>query len=398
MRDLGLVTLAEPFSRLLTQGMVLNQIYYRQPAAGGACTSIRPRSRWCTTRAASAQPRAPRTGSRSSTAGSARCRSRRTTASIRKTLAEKYGADTARLFMLFASPPEQTLEWSDEGVQGQYRFLRRLWKAVHDHVAVRPDAVPARSARAGCAGPARPAPPGAADAGASSDDIGRRRVFNTAIAAVMELLNAVARYDGPGAAARAVRQEALEIAVICLSPMVPHVCHELWFALGHERALSTSPGASPTRRRWCRTTWSWWCRSTASCAAACGGRRRRRGAARGRARRGGGAPPRGARAADGDHRARQARQRGGLMQSATQATLLTGVGFLGALSACGFHLQGRQSLPRRFPRAHRRRRSPVRFLRGPAHDARHLRARIVEPTAADTTDPRDQEGAVPSGC
>ena len=66
-----------------------------------------------------------------------------------------------------------------------------------------------------------------------SDDIARRRVFNTAIAAVMELLNAVARYEEPGEIARAVRHEALETAVICLSPMVPHVCHELWFSLGH---------------------------------------------------------------------------------------------------------------------------------------------------------------------
>ncbi len=70
-----------------------------------------------------------------------------------------------------------------------------------------------------------------------SDDIARRRVFNTAIAAVMELLNAVARYEEQGASARAVRQEALETAVMCLSPMVPHICHVLWQALGHERAL-----------------------------------------------------------------------------------------------------------------------------------------------------------------
>jgi leucyl-tRNA synthetase len=158
-----------------------------------------------------------------------------------QTLVEKFGADTARLFMMFAAPPEQSLEWSDEGVQGQFRFLRRLWKAVYDHVSA---AAPAPGARA----------PGALAAGAMlspgarelrhrahqtivrvTADIGRRRTFNTAIAAVMELLNAV------GAAGdediRSVRQEALEIAVLLLSPIVPHICHALWQALGHETAV-----------------------------------------------------------------------------------------------------------------------------------------------------------------
>ena len=153
-----------------------------------------------------------------------------------QTLVEKYGADTARLFMLFASPPEQTLEWSEEGAQGQYRFLRRLWKAVYDHTTAGP--LPQRPQWGRLQG-------AAADMRRLthqtlvrvSDDIARRRVFNTAIAGVMELLNAVARYEEPGEIARAVRHEALETAVMCLSPMVPHVCHVLWFSLGHERAL-----------------------------------------------------------------------------------------------------------------------------------------------------------------
>ncbi len=150
-------------------------------------------------------------------------------------LIERFGADTARLFIMFASPPEQTLEWSDEGVQGASRFLRRLWTAVHEHVA---------------AGPAPPLDALALDASQKelrraahqtlakvTDDIGRRRNFNTAIAAVMELLNSIQRFTPRTPAARAVRQEALEIAVLVLAPIVPHVCHALWQGLGHASPL-----------------------------------------------------------------------------------------------------------------------------------------------------------------
>jgi leucyl-tRNA synthetase len=245
MRDMDLVALAEPFSKLLTQGMVLNQIYYRQPSAGRR-VYFNP---------ADVLVQHDATGKRTGAtlqsdglpveyAGLGTMSKSKNNGVDPQTLVEKYGADTARLFMLFASPPEQTLEWSDEGAQGQYRFLRRLWKAVHDHSA---------------AGP--PPPPrswGALQGAAAdlrrmthhtlvrvSDDIARRRVFNTAIAAVMELLNAVARYDEHGETARAVRHEAFEIAVICLSPMVPHVCHVLWLALGHRRALIDEPWPQP---------------------------------------------------------------------------------------------------------------------------------------------------------
>jgi leucyl-tRNA synthetase len=150
-------------------------------------------------------------------------------------LVERYGADTARLFMMFAAPPEQSLEWSDEGVEGAFRFMKRLWKAVHQHVS----------------GGAAPALDVAALPGAGRDlrrqvhetlakvttDIGRRRTFNTAIAAVMELMNAVARYEDRSPQGRAVVQEALEIVVLALSPVVPHACHTLWRELGHSTAI-----------------------------------------------------------------------------------------------------------------------------------------------------------------
>jgi leucyl-tRNA synthetase len=170
-----------------------------------------------------------------------------------QTLVEKYGADTARLFMMFAAPPEQSLEWSDEGVQGQFRFLRRLWKAVHDHVSA--GGVNADGAGAapilhpGGGLPVSALPPVARELRHRAhqtivrvtSDIGRRRTFNTAIAAVMELLNAVGAQGGEAEEMRAVRQEALQIAVLLLSPIVPHICHVLWQALGHHTAVVDEP-------------------------------------------------------------------------------------------------------------------------------------------------------------
>ena len=139
-------------------------------------------------------------------------------------LVERFGADTVRLFVMFTAPPEQTLEWSDEGVLGSLRAsCAGCGRAVHEHVA---------------AGPAPALDVAALDAGQKAlrrsahqtlakvtDDIGRRRTFNTAIAAVMELLNALGRFDDPSPQGRAVRQEAFGIVAVCLSPIVPHVCH-----------------------------------------------------------------------------------------------------------------------------------------------------------------------------
>ena len=237
MRDMGLLELAEPFSKLLTQGMVLNQIYYRQPSAGRR-VYFNPAEIMVQHDAAGKRIGATlqSDGQVVEYAGLGTMSKSKNNGVDPQTLVEKYGADTARLFMLFAAPPEQTLEWSEEGAQGQYRFLRRLWKAVYDHRVAGP--LPQRAHW----GPLQ----GAAarmrllthqTLKRVSDDIARRRVFNTAIAAVMELLNAVARYEEPGELGRAVRHEALETAVMCLSPMVPHVCHVLWSCLGHERAL-----------------------------------------------------------------------------------------------------------------------------------------------------------------
>ena len=236
MRDLGLTTLKEPFINLLTQGMVLNEIYYRKPAAG-RIVYFNPADVEVQT-----DERGVRIGARLRTDGQPVEYGGIGTMSKSKmngvdpdALVAKYGADTARLFTMFASPPEQTLEWSDEGVEGAFRFLRRLWKAVHAHVS-------------GGAAPALD--PTTLDSGQRdirrqvhetvakvTVDIGRRRHFNTAIAAVMELTNSLGRFEDRSPQGRAVQQEALEVAVLVLSPVVPHVCHALWKALGHAGAV-----------------------------------------------------------------------------------------------------------------------------------------------------------------
>ena len=241
MRDLGLVDLDEPFANLFTQGMVLNHIYSQQPATGRR-SFFNPadvdvvdeagEKRYIATRpdGSTLEVRYDGLGTMSKS---------KNNGVDPQSLVEKFGADTARLFMMFASPPEQTLEWSDEGVQGSFRFLRRLWKAVHEHVSAGPaPAIGEALASGPLAAPQKALRRAAHQTLAKvTDDIGRRRTFNTAVAAVMELLNAISRFEDRSATGRAVIQEALEIAVIALSPMVPHVTHALWAALGHDTAL-----------------------------------------------------------------------------------------------------------------------------------------------------------------
>jgi len=244
MRDLGLVTIDEPFKNLLTQGMVLAHSYYRVGPTG-AYTYYNPAD----VDVVGGQ-HVLLSDNQPVIAGGLGTMSKNKNNGVDPNgIIEQFGADTARLFMMFTAPPEQTLEWSEEGVQGSYRFIRRLWKAVWDQVNA-------------------PPPPDAVtttefdktklDAGQKelrriahhtlekvTDDIGRRRSFNTAVAAVMELLNAVAKFDSKPLAGRVVAHEALEIAVMCLSPMIPHVTHELWRQLGHETALINEPWWNP---------------------------------------------------------------------------------------------------------------------------------------------------------
>ena len=191
MRDEGLTDISEPFTNLLTQGMVLKD-------------------------------------------GAKMSKNKGNTVDPQELIA-KYGADTVRLFMMFAAPPEQSLEWSDDGVQGSYRFLKRFWHAVIDHTT---------------AGPVVDIDAGALNdnqqalrrkthqtIGKIGDDIGRRNSFNTAVAAAMELLNAVNKFEDTSEQGRAVTHEALEAVVLMLSPMTPHISHALWQELGHTTSL-----------------------------------------------------------------------------------------------------------------------------------------------------------------
>ncbi len=247
MRDLKLVGVDEPFANLLTQGMVLNEIYYRKPAAG-RIQYFNP---------ADIEVKLDSSGVRVGQVlkadgepveydGFGTMSKSKANGVDPQAIIAKYGADTARLFMMFAAPPEQSLEWSDEGVEGSFRFLKRLWKLVHTHVS---------------AGPVVALQPGALTEGQKAlrrmahqtlakvtDDIGRRRVLNTAIAAVMELLNAASKFTDTSEQGRAVLQELYEFAVISLSPIVPHATHGLWHALGHSGALIDEawPAADPS--------------------------------------------------------------------------------------------------------------------------------------------------------
>ena len=190
MRDFGLSSVDEPFTNLLTQGMVLKDGAKMSKAKGN---TVDPQQ-----------------------------------------LIDKYGADTVRLFMMFAAPPEQALEWSDEGVQGASRFLKRFWRAVQGHASggttASPDIERLDDAQKALRRKTHQT------IAKVSDDIGRRYTFNTAIAAAMELLNAINRFEDSSPEGRAVVGEALEAVVLLLSPIVPHICHELWHALGHETA------------------------------------------------------------------------------------------------------------------------------------------------------------------
>ncbi|OGI48311.1 MAG: leucine--tRNA ligase [Candidatus Muproteobacteria bacterium RBG_16_65_34] len=236
MRDSGLVAYDEPFTRLLTQGMVLNEIFFRKPESG-RITYYNP---------ADVEIKYDEKGSRIGAvlkrdgqpveAGGMGTMSKSKNNGVDpQALIDRYGADTARLFIMFAAPPEDTLEWSDEGAAGANRFLRRLWKLVAEHINA---GHAAKTDLSNLPPPLRDLRRQVHQTLAKvTDDIGRRRTFNTAIAAVMELVNALAKLDANSEPARAVLHEALELVALMLAPIVPHISHALWRALGHEEAV-----------------------------------------------------------------------------------------------------------------------------------------------------------------
>jgi len=196
MRDEGLITSDEPFKKLLCQGMVLKDGTKMSKSKGN---TVDPQE-----------------------------------------LISQYGADTVRLFTMFAAPPEQSLEWSNSGVEGGNRFLKRVWKMVNTHLAAgTPGELKIDELEDAQQDLRRKTHSTIAKV---TDDYGRRQTFNTAIAAVMELINEVNKLaDRSTPLGLAVEREALEAATQLLAPIVPHISHTLWQLLGHENAIIDQP-------------------------------------------------------------------------------------------------------------------------------------------------------------
>ncbi|MGR8921253.1 MAG: leucine--tRNA ligase [Gammaproteobacteria bacterium] len=236
MRDAGLVASDEPFKRLLTQGMVVKETYYRD-GEGGRRQYFNPADVETETddkgRVTAARLRAD---GEPVTVGPIEKMSKSKNNGVDpQALIDRYGADTVRLYTMFAAPPDQSLEWSDSAVEGQFRFLKSLWRQTHEHVA---GGIPAAVDASALDDAARTLRRHIHETiGKVSDDVSRRYKFNTAIAAVMELVNHISRFDADGDAARAVRHEGLETVVRLLAPIVPHITAVLWRALGHEEDL-----------------------------------------------------------------------------------------------------------------------------------------------------------------
>ena len=234
MRDCGLTGLDEPFQRLLTQGMVLNDIWFRKPASG-RIVYFNPADVVAEGEGGTRKGVLKSDGQPVEYGGIGTMSKSRRNGVDPQQLVDRYGADTARLFTMSNVPPEHTFEWSNEGVEGAFRFLKKLWKLVHAHVEGGPAGkVDAASLDAPQRELRRQVHQTLSKVG---DDIGRRRMFNTAIAAVMELYNSLARSGDSSPQGRAVMQEALDLVVLIMSPIVPHAAQAMWRALGHATLL-----------------------------------------------------------------------------------------------------------------------------------------------------------------
>ena len=231
MRDEGLVSSNEPFKNLLTQGMVVAETYYRT-LPNGAKDWFNPADveveRDAKAKVIGAKLKSD--GLPVEIGGTEKMSKSKNNGVDPQAMIDAYGADTCRLFMMFASPPDMSCEWSDAGIEGANRFLRRVWRLAHAHVS------------AGL--------PGALDLAALSDeqkairrathlairqasiDVGQHHKFNTAIAQVMTLMNVLEKAPTASEQDRALLQEGLEAVALLLAPITPHICHELWQQLG----------------------------------------------------------------------------------------------------------------------------------------------------------------------
>ena len=197
LRDEGIVQTGEPFTNLLTQGMVLKDGAKMSKSKGN---TVDPQE-----------------------------------------MISKYGADTARLFILFAAPPTQDLEWSDSGIEGAHRFINKFFRLVISFIALKKEKTVSKIDTSKLTGEQKSIRQKTHLALQKvGDDFGRRHSFNTAIATMMELNNTISRLDDDSDQGMAIKQEAIEIMVKCLSPVMPHVCHHLWFMLGELNAVVDS--------------------------------------------------------------------------------------------------------------------------------------------------------------
>ncbi|MBT5577162.1 MAG: leucine--tRNA ligase [Porticoccaceae bacterium] len=236
LRDEGLVESSEPFKSLLCQGMVLAESFYteqegRKHWLAPSEVSVERDEKGRTVKATETA-----TGNLVHSGGITKMSKSKNNGVDPQTAIDKHGADTVRLFTMFAAPPEQTLEWSNEGVAGAHRFLRKLWVMVNSHLEEHSitelDTQRLNDAQKDLRRKTHET------ISKVNDDYGRRNTFNTAIAAVMELLNETGKLSDKEPQSIAVRHEALSSAVLLLAPIAPHICHRLWNLLGHSGAVA----------------------------------------------------------------------------------------------------------------------------------------------------------------
>ncbi|AKX51749.1 leucine--tRNA ligase [Thiopseudomonas alkaliphila] len=240
MRDEGLVKGDEPFANLLTQGMVIAETYYRlQP--NGARVWYNP-TEVEVEYDAKGKPVSAKLladGEPVVIGGTEKMSKSKNNGVDPQFMIDQYGADTCRLFMMFAAPPEQNLEWTDAGVEGASRYLRRIWRLAHAHVS---QGIPAALELANLTDAQKDIRRAThAAIKHASQDVGQFRKFNTAIAQTMSLMNVLEKAPTATEQDRALIQEGLEAIVLLLAPIIPHMCHVLWKNLGHSTDVIDTP-------------------------------------------------------------------------------------------------------------------------------------------------------------
>lgn len=232
MRDEGLVSSNEPFKNLLTQGMVIAETYYRREA-NGAYTWFNPADvdleRDGKGNVTSARLKTD--GLPVEIGGTEKMAKSKNNGVDPQSMIDQFGADTCRLFMMFASPPDMSAAWSDSGVEGSHRFLKRVWRLAQAHVT---QGLPGKLDIAGLNDEQKAVRRAIHQAiKQASHDVGQNHKFNTAIAQVMTLMNVLEKAAQSTEQDRALVQEGLEAVTLLLAPITPHICHELWNQLGH---------------------------------------------------------------------------------------------------------------------------------------------------------------------